>query len=82
MSSITTDLRAPRLRSAALRAAEGVTAGYIRSLAQTATRSPAQGRSKSNPERPAGHMYQCGAGRGTGMATRRRPALRRVPAPA
>lgn len=81
MSSITTDLRAPRLRSAAMRAAEGVTAGYIRSLAQAAAR-PGQGRSKSNPERPAGHTYQCGAGHSKGMTTRRRPALRRVPAPA
>jgi hypothetical protein len=82
MSTITTDLRGPAIaRGTALRAADGVIAGYIRSLAQAAAK-PADGVGKPKLGRLATHAYECGASRATGLATRRRGAPRRVPSPA
>jgi hypothetical protein len=83
MSTISTDFRAPAVaRSTALRAADGVIAGYIHSLAQTAAQPAARGAARPRLGRLAAHAYGCSASRGSGLATRRRPALRRVPSPA
>lgn len=89
MSTITTDLRAPATtRPAAQRAADGVIAGYIHSLAQAAAKPAAQGRPRPKLARLAARAYECGASRSTGVAsrstgvaTRRGPMLRRVPSP-
>ena len=83
MSTITTDFRAPAVaRSTAQRAADGLIAGYIHSLALAAARPAAEAGSRSKLGRLATHAYECGANRSSGIATRRRPALRRVPSPA
>lgn len=84
MSTITTEFRAPAVaRPAAQRAADGVIAGYIHSLAHTAAAKPA---AHAGPgaklARLAAQAYECGASRSNGVVTRRRPALRRVPSPA
>lgn len=85
MSSITTEYNAPRAsrsgRPVALRAADGVIAGYIRSLAQAAAPLTGGG-ANAKSGRLAAHAYACGASRASGLATRRRPALRRAPLPA
>ncbi len=84
MSTITTDLRAPAVsRSTALRAADGVIAGYVHALAQAAAEPAAEGGAKFKLSRLATQAYECGASRGNGLTARRRPAaLRRVPSPA
>ncbi len=83
MSTITTDFRAPAVaRSTAQRAADGLIAGYIRSLAQVATEPAAEAGARPKLTRLAAQAYDCGASRSKGLATRRRPALRRVPSPA
>jgi len=85
MSTITNDLRAPAgTRPTALRAADGVIAGYIRSLTQSPARTGAGAAVATQPKlaRMVAHAYDCGASRSNGTATRRRPALRRVPSPA
>lgn len=83
MSSIPTDFRAPAVaRTASQRATDGLIAGYIRSLAQTAAKPAARGDARPKLARLAAQAYECGASRSSGLATRRRPALRRVPSPA
>ena len=84
MSTITTDYRPPSVdRSAALRAAEGVIAGYIHSLVQSAGKSSAsRGEERGQPRRLAPGAEACGASRRDGMTARRRSALRRAPVPA
>ena len=83
MSTVTTNFRAPAAaRPTALRAADGVIAGYIRSLVQAASKPAADGAAKETLSRLASHAYGCGAGRSSGLAARRRTALRRAPAPA
>jgi hypothetical protein len=83
MSTITTDFRAPAVaRPTALRAAEGVIAGYIHSLAKTAATPTAPLRPKPKIGRLATHSYECGASRTSGLTTRRRLGLQRVPSPA
>lgn len=82
MSSITTEFRAPVTRSSALRAADGVIAGYIRSLSQAAPEKPRGIVVKKQSSPLAAQAYRCGASHGKGVSARRRPALRRVPAPA
>jgi hypothetical protein len=83
MSTITTDFRAPAVaRSTAQRAADGLIAGYIHSLAQAAAKPIAEAGSGPKLRRLAAHAYECGAGRSSRRATRTRPALRRVPSPA
>jgi hypothetical protein len=83
MSTITTDFRAPAAtRSTALRAADGVIAGYIHSLAKAAAAPATRGTAKPGLGRLVSHAYECGASRGSGLTTRRRPGLRRVPSPA
>jgi hypothetical protein len=82
MPSVTTDLRAPgAARPIALRAADGVIAGYIHSLAHAATRSPADS-TKQKLGRRASQAYECGASRSSGLAGRRRRQLLRAPAAA
>ena len=82
MSTISTDLRIPAMtRTSASRAADGVMAGYIRSLAQAAAKPAAQVMAKRDDRRVA-DAYGCGASRTSGLAARRRPSLRRVPSPA
>jgi hypothetical protein len=83
MSTITTDLRAPAFaRSSALRAADGVIAGYIHSLVKAAAAPATRDRAKPGLGRLATHSYECGANRASGLTTRRRAGLRRVPSPA
>jgi hypothetical protein len=83
MSTVTTDFRAPAVvRSTALRAADGVIAGYIHSLAKAAVAPVTRGTAKPGLGRLATHSYECGASRASGLTTRRRPGLRRVPSPA
>ena len=83
MSTTTTDLRAPAVnRPATLRAADGVIAGYIHSLAQPATQSTAPGITMPTLSRLAKQAYGCGASRSSGLTTRRRSARLRVPSPA
>jgi hypothetical protein len=83
MSTITTNLRATATdRPSSLRAADGVIAGYIHSLAREAARPTPQEPAEPLLGRLVKHAYGCGANRGSGMATRRRPAARRVPSPA
>jgi CxxC motif-containing protein (DUF1111 family) len=83
MSTITTDLRATAAaRPTALRAADGVIAGYIHTLAREAAKPATEEPAEPLLGRLMKHAYECGACHTTGMATRRRPALRRVPAPA
>jgi hypothetical protein len=83
MSTITTDLRATAARTTALRAADGVIAGYIQSLAREAAKPAAQETAEPVLGRLMKHAYECGASHHTnGIATRRRRALQRVPSPA
>jgi hypothetical protein len=83
MSTTTNTLRTPTVnRTAALRAADGVIAEYIHSLAQTAAQPAASKRTVPTLSRLAKHAYECGASRSSGLTTRRRPARLRVPAPA
>lgn len=83
MSTITTNFRAPAVaRSSAQRAADGLIAGYIRSLAQVATAPAAEPGSRPKLVARAAQAYDCGARRSTGLANRRRPGLRRIPTPA
>jgi hypothetical protein len=85
MSTITTNLRAtanPTARPTALRAADGVIAGYVHSLAREAARPTPQEPAEPLLGRLVKQVYECGANRGSGIATRRRPGLRRVPSPA
>jgi hypothetical protein len=83
MSTTTTDLRAPAVsRPAALRAADGVVAGYIHSLSQAAAKPAASATPMPALSRLAKHAYECGASRSSGLATRRRSARLRVPSPA
>jgi hypothetical protein len=83
MSTITTDLRAPAVsRPAALRAADGVVAGYIHSLAKAAAEPAAAATPMPALSRLAKHAYECGASRSSGLTARRRPARLRVPSPA
>jgi hypothetical protein len=83
MSTITTEFRAPAVaRASAQRAADGVIAGYIHSLAQAATKPAGQDGPRTKLSRLAAQAYECGASRSSGVVTRRRPALRRVPSPA
>jgi hypothetical protein len=83
MSTTTTDLRAtPIARPSALRAADGVIAGYVHSLAREAVMPAPKEPAEPLLGRLVKHAYECGAGRGSGIATRRRPAVRRVPTPA
>jgi hypothetical protein len=82
MSTITTDLRATATRTTALRAADGVIAGYIHSLAREAATPVTQETTEPVLGRLMKHAYKCGASHTSGIATRRRPALRRVPSPA
>lgn len=83
MSTTTTPLRAPAVnRSAALRAADGVIAEYIHSLAQAATQPVTPQRTAPTLSRLAKQAYECGASRSSGLTTRRRPARLRVPSPA
>ena len=83
MSTITTNVRVTAVaRSAAQRATDGQIAGYIRSLAQAAAKPGAEGNSRPKLGQLAAHAYGCGASRGSGAATRRRPTRRRVPSPA
>lgn len=81
MSTFKTDLRATA-RPTALRAADGVIAGYIHTLAREAATPAAAETSEPVLDRLVRHVYGCGANRSSGIATRRRPAQRRVPAPA
>ena len=82
MSTTTTPLRAPAVnRSAALRAADGVIAEYIHSLAQSAQPATPE-RTAPTLSRLAKQAYECGASRSSGLTTRRRPARLRVPSPA
>lgn len=83
MSTITTNLRASATpRPTALRAADGVIAGYIHTLAREAA-TPAE---PQDAEPLLGRLvkraHECGASHGSGVAPRRRPVLRRVPSPA
>jgi hypothetical protein len=83
MSTITTDFRpTATARPTALRAADGVIAGYIHTLAREAATPAAQETSEPVLDRLVRQVFECGASRSSGMATRRRPALRRAPAPA
>ncbi|HEX3618555.1 MAG TPA: hypothetical protein VHU61_18560 [Solirubrobacteraceae bacterium] len=82
MSTITTDLRATAARTTALRAAEGVIAGYIHSLAREAAKPADQETTEPVLGRLMKHAYECGASHTNGIATRRRRALQRVPSPA
>jgi hypothetical protein len=83
VSTITNEFRAPTVaRAAAMRAADGVIAGYIHSLAHTPPRTVAGAAPQPRLARLVAHAYECGASRSNGTATRRRPALRRVPSPA
>jgi hypothetical protein len=79
MSTITTEFRAPAARSTALRAADGVIAGYIHTLARSA--APAEPAPR-NAGRLASPSYHCSSARAARAGSRRRPALRRVPLPA
>lgn len=82
MSSITTDVRPPAVaRPSALRAADGVIAGYIHSIARAAANSTAAP-SKPKLSRLAARAYECGAGRSNRAAGRRRPQPLRVAATA
>lgn len=82
MSTITTNLHfSPIARTPASRAADGVIAGYIHSLAQAASMPAASGVTATKLRQLA-ETYGCGASRTSGLAARRRPALRRVPSPA
>jgi hypothetical protein len=83
MSTFTTDFRPTAVaRPTALRAADGVIAGYIHTLARDAATPAAPETSEPVLDRLVKHVYECGASRSSGLATRRRAALRRVPAPA
>lgn len=83
MSTFTTDFRpAAVARPTALRAADGVIAGYIHTLAREAAAPAAQETGEPVLDRLVKHVHECGASRSSGLAARRRHALRRVPAPA
>lgn len=83
MSSITSNSRTQVAgRPAAVRAAEGVITSYIQSLIRDGARPSADAKGSPNLDLSAAHTYDCGASRNTGMAARRRLALRRAPLPA
>lgn len=83
MSTITTEFRAPAVaRPTALRAADGVIAGYIHSLAQATAKPLAEATPRPRLARLAAHAHECATGRGNCTAMRRRPALQRIPSPA
>jgi hypothetical protein len=83
MSTITTNLRAKTsARTTALRAADGVIAGYVHTLAREAAKPAVQETTEPVLSRLMKQAYECGASHTSGIATRRRPALRRVPSPA
>ena len=83
MSTITTNLRATAFaRPSALRAADGVIAGYIHSLAREAETPASLETDEPLLERLVKHANDCGARRGSGIARRRRRTQRRIPSPA